>query len=125
MYKAVNELSGVFGVVLLGTLLEARVVANALRQIPDRFLPQALTLTALTPPGALETYALQHRLAPQAVGDFQRTLAAALRRGFDHAFAVAALLAGLGMLAAFLVPAASPLAGEMRAGLAVALLSKP
>ena len=94
MYKMVNESSGVFGVVLLGTLLEARVVANALRQIPDRFLPQALTLRALTPPGALETYALQHGLAPQAVGDFQRTLAAALRRGFDQTFAVAALLAG-------------------------------
>ena len=67
-YKTVNELGGVFGVVLLGTLLEARVVANALRQIPDRFLPQPLTLRALTPPGALETYALQHGLAPQAAG---------------------------------------------------------
>ena len=58
---------------------------------------------------------------PQAVG----TLAAALHCGFDQGFAIPALLAGLGILAAFLVPAASPLAGEMRAGLAVALLSKP
>ena len=89
---------------LLGTLLEARVVANALRQIPDRFLPQPLTLRALTLPGALETYALQHGLAPQAAGDFQRTLAAALHRGFDQVFGIAALLAGLGILAAFLVP---------------------
>ena len=125
MYKAVNELSGVFGVVLLGTLLEARVVANALRQIPDRFLPQALTLTALTPPGALETYALQHGLAPRAVGDFQRTLAAALRRGFDRPSRSPRFWPGLGILAAFLVPAASPLAGEMRASPAVAVLSKP
>ena len=104
LYKTVNELCGVFGVVLLGTLLEARVVANALRQIPGRFLPQPLTLRALTPPGALETHALQHGLAPQAAGDFQRTLAAALHRGFDQVFGIAALLAGLGILAAFPVP---------------------
>jgi EmrB/QacA subfamily drug resistance transporter len=34
VYKTANELGGVFGVVLLGTLVEARIVANALRQIP-------------------------------------------------------------------------------------------
>jgi MFS family permease len=34
VYKTVNELGGVFGVVLLGTFLESRIIANALRQIP-------------------------------------------------------------------------------------------
>jgi EmrB/QacA subfamily drug resistance transporter len=104
LYKTVNELGGVFGVVLLGTLLEARIVANALRQIPNHFLPQELSLKALTSLKVLESHALQKGLPLQDLESFHRVLVEAVRRGFDQAFGLAVLLAGIGVAAALLVP---------------------
>jgi hypothetical protein len=43
-YKTVNELGDAFGAVLLRMLLEARLAANMLIQVPDRLLPQTLNL---------------------------------------------------------------------------------
>jgi hypothetical protein len=104
LYKTVNELGGVFGVVLLGTLLEARIVTNALQQIPNHFLPQELSLKALTSLKVLESHALQKGLPLQDLEGFHRALVEAVQRGFDQAFGLAALLAGIGVVAAFLVP---------------------
>jgi MFS transporter len=86
LYKTVNELGGVFGVVLLGALLEARIVANALRQLPNHFLPQELSLKALTSLKVIESHALQTglsfrtwrasigRLSRRSSGDLPRPL---------------------------------------------------
>ena len=115
LYKTVNELGGVFGVVLLGALLEARIVANALRQLPNHFLPQELSLKALTSLKVIESHALQTGLSLQDLEGFHRALVEAVQRGFAQAFGLAALLAGIGVIAALLVPqrldAVSP-AGE-------------
>jgi hypothetical protein len=104
LYKTVNELGGVFGVVLLGALLEGRIVANALRQLPNHFLPQELSLKALTSLKVLESHALQTGLSLQDLEGFHRALVEAVQRGFAQAFGLAALLAGIGVIAALLVP---------------------
>jgi MFS family permease len=104
LYKTVNELGGVFGVVLLGALLEARIVANAMRQLPNHFLPQELSLKALTSLKVLESHALQTGLSLQDLEGFHRALVEAVQRGFAQAFGLAALLAGIGVIAALLVP---------------------
>jgi hypothetical protein len=104
LYKTVNELGGVFGVVLLGTLLEARIVANALRQIPGHFLPQELSLKAVTSLKVLESHALQKGLAVQDLEGFHRGLVGAIQRGFNQVFGLAALLAGMGIVVALLLP---------------------
>jgi MFS family permease len=104
LYKTVNELGGVFGVVLLGALLEGRIVANALRQLPNHFLPQELSLKALNSLKVIETHALQKGLSVQDLEGFHRALVGAIQQGFDQAFELAALLAGLGVVAALMVP---------------------
>lgn len=104
VYKTVNELGGVFGVVLLGSLLEARIVANALRQIPGHFLPQELSLKAVTSLKVLESHALQKGLSLQGLEGFHRALVGAVRQGFDQVFGIAVVLAGIGVLAALVVP---------------------
>jgi MFS family permease len=104
VYKTVNELGGVFGVVLLGALLEARIVANTLRQIPNHFLPQELSLKVLTSLKAVESHALQKGLPLQELEGFHRALVEAVQRGFDQTFGVATLLAGIGILAGLLLP---------------------
>lgn len=104
VYKTVNELGGVFGVVLLGALLEARIVANALQQIPNHFLPQELSLKVLTSLKAVESHALQKGLPLQELDGFHRALVEAVQRGFDQVFGVATLLAGIGILAGLLLP---------------------
>ena len=104
VYKTVNELGGVFGVVLLGTFLESRIIANALRQIPGHFLPQELSLKAVTSLKVLESHALQKGLAPENLGSLHRALTEAVQRGFDQVFGLAAVLAGVGVLAALMLP---------------------
>lgn len=104
VYKTVNALGGGFGVVLLGTLLETRIVGNALRQLPGHFLPQELSLKAITSLQLLETHAVQKGLALQGLEGFHRALVAAVQGGFAQAFGLAALLAGIGVVAGFLVP---------------------
>ncbi len=94
VYKTVNEVGGVFGIVLVGTLLEARIVANALRQVPKHFLPQELSLNAVASLKTLEAHALRKGLAAADLDAFHRALIAAVQRGFDQAFAIAAVLAG-------------------------------
>jgi EmrB/QacA subfamily drug resistance transporter len=104
VYKTVNELGGVFGVVLLGTLLNGRIAANALRQVPGHFLPQELSLKALTSLTVLENHALEKGLPLQNLGDFHRGLVRAVQQGFAQVFGLAALLAGIGVIAALLLP---------------------
>lgn len=104
VYKTVNELGGVFGVVLLGTFLESRIIANALRQIPGHFLPQELSLKAVTSLKVLESHALQKGLAPENLGSLHRALTEAVQRGFDQVFALAAALAVIGVVAGLMLP---------------------
>ncbi len=104
LYKTVNELGGVFRVVLLGALLAARIVANALQQLPNHFLPQEPSLKALTSLKAIESHALQKGLPLQDLEGFHRVLIEVVQRGFDQAFGLAALLAGIGVVAALLLP---------------------
>ena len=94
----VNELDGVFGVVLLGALLEAHIVAKALRQIPNQFLPQELSLKAV------ESHTLQKGLPLQELEGLHRALVEAVQPGFDQVFGVATLLAGIGILVGLLLP---------------------
>ena len=104
VYKTVNELGGVFGVVLLGSLLETRIVTNALKQIPGHFLPQELSLKTVTSFKALESHALEKGLPLQGLEVFHRALVDSVRQGFDQVFGIAVVLAGIGVLAALLVP---------------------
>ena len=104
VYKTVNELGGVFGVILLGTLLQARIVANALQEVPNHFLPQELSLKVLTSLKVLESHALQKGLPPEDLEGFHRGLVEAVQRGFAQAFAFAALLAGIGAMLGLLLP---------------------
>ena len=104
VYKTVNELGGVFGVVLLGTLLQARIVANALREIPGHFLPQELSLKSVTSLKALESHALQKGLPLSGLEGFHRALVQSVRQGFDQVFGIAVVLAGIGVLVALVVP---------------------
>ena len=104
IYSTVTELGAVFGIALLGGLLETRIVANALRQIPSHFLPQELSLKAVTSLEVLERHALQKGLALQDLAGFHRALIQAVQQGFDQVFRLAALLAGLGVLAGLLIP---------------------
>jgi hypothetical protein len=94
----------VFGVVLLGTFLESRIIANALRQIPGHFLPQELSLKAVTSLKVLESHALQKGLAPENLESLHRALTGAVQRGFDQVFGLAAVLAGIGVMAALMLP---------------------
>ena len=104
VYRTVNELGSVFGVMLLGTLLEAWIVANALRQIPGHFLPQELSLKTLTSLKLIESHALRKGLPLQDLQGFHRALVEAVQRGFDQVFGLAALPTGVGVVAALLVP---------------------
>lgn len=104
VYKTVNELGGVFGVVLVGTLLEARIVANALRQIPSHFLPRELSLKTVTSLKVLESHALQKGLALPDLEGFHEALIEVVQRGFDQVFGLAALLAGVGVVAGLMLP---------------------
>lgn len=104
VYKTVNELGGVFGVVLLGTLLETRIVTNALKQIPGHFLPQELSLKTVTSLKAIESHALEKGLPLQGLEVFHRALVDSVRQGFDQVFAIAVVLAGIGLVCALVVP---------------------
>jgi MFS family permease len=104
VYKTVNELGGVFGVVLMGTLLEARIVTNALRQIPNQFLPQELSLKALTSFKVLESHALQKGLPLQDLEGLHHALMEAVQRSFEQVFGLATLLAGVGVVVTLLLP---------------------
>lgn len=104
VYKTVNELGGVFGVMLLGTILEGRVVANALRQIPGHFLPQELSFKAITSLKTLESHALEKGLSIHDLDGFHRALITAIQRGFDQVFAIAVLLAAIGVFISLLLP---------------------
>jgi EmrB/QacA subfamily drug resistance transporter len=104
VYKTVNELGGVFGVVLLGTFLETQIIANALRQIPGHFLPQELSLRTVASLEVLENHAVQKGLAPENLEGFHRALTEAVQRGFDEVFGLAAVVASLGVLAGLMLP---------------------
>ena len=104
VYKTVNELGGVFGVVLLGTFLEGRIVANALRGLPRHFLPDELSLKTVSSLKALESHAVQKGLAAGDLEGFHRALTEAVRRGFDQVFGLAVLLAAIGVLAGVVLP---------------------
>ena len=104
LYKTVHALGGGLGVVLLGTLLEARIVGNTLRQLPGYFLPQELSLKTIASFKLLETHAVQKGLALQELDGFHRTLVEAVQGGFAQVFGLTALLAGIGVVAGFLVP---------------------
>lgn len=104
LYKTMNELGGVFGVVLLGSLVEARIVANALRRIPGHMLPAELNLKALSSLKDLEAHALQRGLLPADVSGFHRAIQDAVARSFTQVFWVATGVALVGLVAACLVP---------------------
>jgi len=104
IYKTVNELGGVFGVMLLGTILEGRVVANALRQIPGHFLPQELSFKTITSLKVLESHALEKGLSIHDLDGFHRALITAIQRGFDQVFLIAVLLAAIGVVVSLLLP---------------------
>ncbi len=104
VYKTVNELGGVVGVVLLGTLLETRIVTNALKQIPGHFLPQELSLKTVSSLKAIESHALEKGLPLQGLEGFHRALVESVRQGFDQVFGIAVVLAAIGVLAALVVP---------------------
>ena len=87
-----------------GTLLEARIVGNALRQLPGHFLPQEVSLRTVASLKLLETHAVQKGLALQDVEGFHRALVEAVHGGFAQVFGLAALLAGLGVVAGLWVP---------------------
>lgn len=104
LYKTMNEMGGVFGLVLLGSLLEARIVANALRAIPGHLLPADLNLKALSSLKDLEVHALQRGLLPADVSGFHRAIQDAVARGFNQVFWVATGVALVGLVVAWLVP---------------------
>jgi hypothetical protein len=54
--------------------------------------------------GSLETHAVQKGLALQDLAGFHRALVEAVQGGFAQVFGLAALLAGIGVMAGFLVP---------------------
>jgi len=103
LYKTMNELGGVFGVVLLGSLLEVRIVANALRAIPGHMLPADLNLKALSSLKDLEVHALQRGLSPADVSGFHRAVQDAVARGFTQVFWVATGVSLVGLVVACLV----------------------
>lgn len=104
LYKTMNELGGVFGVVLLGSFLETRIVANALKAIPGHMLPADLNLKTLSSLKDLEVLALQRGLLPAEVSGFHQAIQDAVARGFKQVFWTATAVAVLGMIAAVLVP---------------------
>jgi EmrB/QacA subfamily drug resistance transporter len=104
VYKMVNELGGIFGIVLLGAFLEARIVANVMRLLPNHFLPQELSLKALTSLTLLENHALQKGLPLQDLQGVHQSLVQAVQLSFEQAFGLAALLAGVGVVMALLSP---------------------
>jgi hypothetical protein len=108
VYKTVNELGAVFGVLLLGTLLESRIVGNALGELPGHFLPSEISLKSVTSLPALEAHALRNGLPVQDLEAFRQALAKAVRHGFDQAFGLAALLAVVGVVVALLLPRRLP-----------------
>jgi EmrB/QacA subfamily drug resistance transporter len=112
VYKTVNELGAVFGVLLLGTLLESRIVENALGELPGHFLPGEISLKSVTSLQALEEHALRKGLPVQDLEAFRQALATAVRHGFDQAFGLAALLAVVGVVVALLLPRRLPKAPD-------------
>ena len=104
VYKTVNELGAVFGVLILGTLLEGRIVDNALRALPGHFLPGEISLKAVTSLKTLEAHALEKGFPIQDLGGFHQALVAAVRNAFDQAFAVAAVVAVIGIAVSLLLP---------------------
>ncbi len=104
LYKTMNELGGVFGVVLLGSLLEARIVGNALRTIPGHLLPADLNLKTLSSLKDLDAHALQRGLSPAEVAGFHRAIQDAVTRGFGQVFWIATGVALIGLVVACLVP---------------------
>jgi hypothetical protein len=62
VYKTVNDLGAVFGVLLLGGLLEGRIVKNALRGLPGHFLPAEVSLKSVTSLKTVEEHALRKGL---------------------------------------------------------------
>jgi MFS family permease len=104
VYKTVNELGGVFGVLLLGALLERRILKNALQELPGHFLPDEVSLKLVTSLKTLEEHALRKGLPLEDVAAFHETLVKAVRHGFDQAFGVAVLLAVVGVAVCFLLP---------------------
>ena len=97
VYKTVNELGAVFGVLFLGGLLEARIVKNALRELPGQFLPDEVSLASVTSLKTLEELALRKGLPVEA-------LVKAVRHGFDQDFGVAVLVAVVGVAVAVVLP---------------------
>lgn len=104
VYKTVNELGAVFGILLLGTLLEARIVENVLLELPGHFLSGDVSLKSVTSLRTLEEHALRKGLPVQDLAAFHQALVKAVHHGFDQAYRVAALLAVVGVVAALLLP---------------------
>ncbi len=104
LYKTMNELGGVFGVVLLGSLLEARIVANALRTIPGHLLSADLSLKTLSSLKDLDAHALQRGLSPAEVAGFHGAIQDAVTHGFGQVFWIAAGIGLVGLVVACLVP---------------------
>ena len=104
VYKTMNELGGVFGVAVLGTLLETRITANALLRLPGHLVPADLSLKAVASLGDLEAHAIQKGLGPDALPAFHRSLVEAMIRGFDQVFWIATAVALLGLATATLLP---------------------
>jgi EmrB/QacA subfamily drug resistance transporter len=112
VYKTVNELAAVLGVLLLGTLLESRIVGNALGELPGHFLPDEISLRSVTSVKAIEEHALLKGLSFQDLEGFRQALAKAVRQGFDQAFGLAAVLAMVGVVVALLLPRRLPKAPD-------------
>jgi EmrB/QacA subfamily drug resistance transporter len=104
IYKTVNELGAVFGILLLGTLLETRIVENALRELPGHFLAGEVSLKTITSLKTLEEHALRRGLPVQDLPAYHQALVTAVGRGFDQAYRVAAVLAVAGVAATCLLP---------------------
>jgi EmrB/QacA subfamily drug resistance transporter len=108
VYKTVNELGAVFGIILLGALLEGRIGENALRGLPGHFLPDEVSLKFVTSLKTLEDHALRKGLPVQDLVAFHQALVGAVRRSFDQAFGVAALVGVVGAGVALLLPKRLP-----------------
>jgi MFS family permease len=104
VYKTVNELGAVFGILFLGALLEARIVESVLVELPGHFLSGDISLKTVTSLKTLEEHALRKGLPVQDLAASHQALLKAVRHGFDQAFGVAALLAVAGLVAALLLP---------------------
>jgi hypothetical protein len=75
-----------------------------MRLLPNHFLPQELSLKALTSLTLLENHALQKGLPLQDLQGVHQSLVQAVQLSFEQAFGLAALLAGVGVVMALLLP---------------------